>query len=109
MPHPPASAESNDRRRTRRHRRPAVLPGTLTTRTRCGTPLRLQRRPAPLHGPYRQWTRKIAGQDHRAIAHLRPARDYQAWIDNDRRLRELLAQLEALGAAAFEADPRWNR
>ena len=31
--------------------------------------------------------------------------DYQAWIDNDRRLRDLLARLEALGAAAFEADP----
>ncbi len=28
---------------------------------------------------------------------------------NDRRLHELLTQLEALGAAAFEADPRWER
>jgi hypothetical protein len=28
---------------------------------------------------------------------------------NDRRLRELLARLEALGTAAFEADPRWQR
>jgi hypothetical protein len=36
-------------------------------------------------------------------------RDYQAWIDNDRRLRDLLARLEALGAAAFDADPRWER
>jgi hypothetical protein len=36
-------------------------------------------------------------------------RDYTPWIDNDRRLRELLAQLEALGTAAFEADPRWKR
>jgi hypothetical protein len=26
-----------------------------------------------------------------------------------RRLRELLARLEALGAAALEADPRWER
>ena len=34
--------------------------------------------------------------------------DYQAWIDNDRRLRELLTRLEALGAAALEADPRWQ-
>jgi hypothetical protein len=33
-------------------------------------------------------------------------RDYQAWIDNDRRLRDLLARLEALGAAAFDADPQ---
>ena len=36
-------------------------------------------------------------------------RDYTPWIDNDRRLRELLARLEALGTAAAEADPRWNR
>jgi hypothetical protein len=32
-------------------------------------------------------------------------RDYQPWIDNDRRLRDLLARLEALGTAAFDADP----
>ena len=35
--------------------------------------------------------------------------DYQPWIDNDRRLRELLTRLEALGAAALDADPRWKR
>ena len=35
-------------------------------------------------------------------------RDYQAWIDNDRRLRELLARLEALGAAALDTDPAGN-
>ena len=29
--------------------------------------------------------------------------------DNDRRLRELLARLEALGTAALDADPRRNR
>jgi hypothetical protein len=33
----------------------------------------------------------------------------QAWVDNDRRLHELLTRLEALGIAAFEADPRWDR
>jgi hypothetical protein len=37
------------------------------------------------------------------------AAQHQAWIGNDRRLRELLARLEALGIAAFEADPRWQR
>jgi hypothetical protein len=44
-----------------------------------------------------------------AIASSDQHRDYQPWIDNDRRLHELLDQLEALGAAAFEADPRWER
>ena len=32
--------------------------------------------------------------------------DYQAWVDNDRRAHELLAQLEALGVGALEADAR---
>ncbi len=35
--------------------------------------------------------------------------DYQRWIDNHRRIRELIAQLELLGLAALEADPRANR
>ncbi len=64
--------------------------------------------PPRLHGPYWQWTRKIAA---RTICRwLSPGQqhDYQAWIDNDRRLRDLLAQLEAPGAAALEADPRWQ-
>jgi hypothetical protein len=33
-------------------------------------------------------------------------RDYTPWIDNDRRLHELLTQLETLGTAALDADPR---
>src|SRR5216684_1028116 len=57
-----------------------VLPGSITRRrTRC---------------------RLLSPEQHH---------DYQAWIDNDRRLRELLARLEALGAAALDADPRWQR
>jgi hypothetical protein len=34
---------------------------------------------------------------------------HQPWIDNDRRLHALLTRLEALGTAAFEADPRWQQ
>ena len=34
---------------------------------------------------------------------------YRPFIDNDRRLRELLARLEAIGLAALEADPRTRR
>jgi hypothetical protein len=64
-----------------------VLPGSITERrTRCG------RRNCAC-----RWL--TAEQHH----------DYQAWIDNDRRLRELLTRLEALGTAALEADPRWDR
>jgi hypothetical protein len=35
--------------------------------------------------------------------------DYQPWFDNHRRLRQLIAQLEALSLDIAEADPRWNR
>src|ERR1051326_1951731 len=61
-----------------------ILPGSITERrTRCG-------------------------RSNRAC-HADPPRDYQPWIDNDRRLHELLSRLEALGTAALDADPRWER
>jgi hypothetical protein len=85
-----------------------VLPGSITQRrTRCGRAnCACHAAPPRLHGPYWQWTRKIAAKT--ICRWLSPAQhdDYQAWVDNDRRLRELLARLEALGAAALEADPR---
>ena len=88
-----------------------VLPGSITERrTRCGRDnCACHADPPRLHGPYRQWTRKIAAKT--VCRWLTPDqhRDYQAWIDNDRRLRELLARLEALGTAAVDADPRWKR
>ena len=56
-----------------------------------------------------QWTRKVAAKTICRWLSPEQHRDYTAWIDNDRRLHELLARLEALGAAALEADPRWNR
>jgi hypothetical protein len=88
-----------------------VLPGSLIQRrTRCGRAgCACQADPPRLHGPYWQWTRKVAART--VCRWLSPDQhhDYQPWIDNDRRLRELLARLEALGTAAFEADPRWQR
>jgi hypothetical protein len=88
-----------------------ILPGSLTQRhTRCGREnCACHADPPRLHGPYWQWTRKIAART--VCRWLSPAQreDYQAWIDNDRKLRDLLAQLEELGAAALDADPRWQR
>jgi hypothetical protein len=87
-----------------------VLPGSITQRrTRCGRDgCACRADPPRLHGPYWQWTRKIAART--VCRWLSPAQreDYQAWIDNDRRLRDLLTRLEALGTAALEADPRWQ-
>jgi len=88
-----------------------ALPGTLIERrTRCGKPnCRCSADPPRPHGPYWQWTRKVAGKTICRWLSPDQQHDYQAWIDNDRRLRELLTRLEALGAAALDADPRWQR
>jgi Family of unknown function (DUF6788) len=88
-----------------------VLPGSITQRrTRCGRPnCGCHADPPRLHGPYWQWTRKIAAKTICRWLSADQHDDYQPWIDNDRRLRELLTRLEALGAAALEADPRWER
>ena len=88
-----------------------VLPGSITQRrTRCGRGnCACHAEPPRLHGPYWQWTRKIAAKTVCRWLSTAQREDYQPWIDNDRRLRDLLARLEALGAAALEADPRWKR
>jgi hypothetical protein len=88
-----------------------VLPGSITQRrTRCGRRnCACHADPPRLHGPYWQWTRKIAAKTICRWLSPEQSRDYTTWIDNDRRLRELLARLEALGAAALDADPRWTR
>jgi hypothetical protein len=88
-----------------------VLPGSITQRrTRCGRRnCGCHADPPRLHGPYWQWTRKVAAKTICRWLSTGQHHDYQAWIDNDRRLHELLTRLEALGAEAFEADPRWER
>jgi hypothetical protein len=88
-----------------------VLPGSITQRcTRCGhRNCACHADPPRLHGPYWQWTRKVAAKTICRWLSASQHHDYQAWIDNDRRLRELLARLEALGAAALDADPRSHR
>jgi hypothetical protein len=88
-----------------------ALPGTLIERhVRCGQPgCRCHADPPVLHGPYWQWTRKVAG---RTITRLVPddqLDDYRQWLDNDRRLRALVAELEALTLAIADADPKSKR
>ncbi len=88
------------------------LPGSLVERrTRCGnTRCRCHADPPQLHGPYLTWTRKV---DNKTITrtlspeqadHLRPL------LDNARRLRELVTELEtlALGHVHKEPTPETN-
>ena len=88
-----------------------ILPGSIAERrTRCGRRnCACHADPPRLHGPYWQWTRKVAAKTVGRWLTADQNRDYAPWIDNDRRIRELLDQLEAFGTAAFEGDPRWNR
>jgi hypothetical protein len=83
-----------------------ALPGTLADRmARCGRPgCRCHADPPRLHGPYAEWTRKIAGKTvtrHRSPAELA---DYQPLFDNAKKLRALLADLQDLTLQIIEAD-----
>ena len=88
-----------------------ALPGTLADRmTRCGHPgCRCHADPPQLHGPYHQWTRRKNGKTATRILSDDQLADYGPWFDNHKRLRELIADLEALSLEIAESDPRWNR
>jgi hypothetical protein len=88
-----------------------VLPGTLTERlTRCGhANCRCHGDPPALHGPYHQWTRKVEAKTLTRIFSDEQLDDYRTWFDDERRLRSLVGDLEALSLAIVEADPRWQR
>jgi hypothetical protein len=85
-----------------------VLPGTINQRQmRCGkTGCACHADPPRLHGPYWQWTRKLAKKTVGRYLNSTQASDYQEWIENDHRIRELLSALEAIGIAHLEAEQR---
>lgn len=78
-----------------------ALPGTLIQRhVRCGwAGCRCHADPPALHGPYRQWTRKSGGKTVTRLVPDDQVNDYRQWLDNHRRLRELVAELEDLTLA----------
>ena len=88
-----------------------ALPGTLIERhVRCGKPgCRCHADPPVLHGPYWQWTRKVAGKTITRLVPDEQLDDYRQWLDNHRRLRALVAELEALTLAVADAGPRRKR
>ena len=61
--------------------------------------------PPEPHGPYYQWTRKVAAKTVGRWLSPEQAADYERFVENHRRLKELLGRLEAIGLAALEADP----
>jgi len=88
-----------------------VLPGSITSRlTHCGrSGCKCMADPPQPHGPYWLWTRKVAAKTVGRWLSADQVSDYESWIANHRRLRELTARLDAIGIAALETDPRTSR
>jgi hypothetical protein len=85
------------------------LPGSLVEQMRaCSTPgCRCHRDPAHLHGPYRLWTRKVAGKTVTKVLTEEQYERYRSWIDNARRLHELVTELEQLGVVTMAVEQDW--
>lgn len=87
-----------------------ALPGSIVRRsTACGSPgCRCQADPPVLHGPYLSWIRKRDGKP--ITRKLTPEQEqrYQTWFDNNRRLRELVAELQTLSVQAIEDAEGWQ-
>ena len=78
--------------------------GSVTRRyTYCGTTgCRCHAEPPQPHGPYYQWTAKVNGKTVTRRLSEAEAELYQEWIDNDRRMRRLIAQMRQVAAKAAE-------
>jgi hypothetical protein len=102
----PAQHAARDRIAAELARAGYALPGTLTVRSyACGKPnCRCHASPPRLHGPYAEWTRKIAGKT--VTRRLTPAElaEYQPLFDNAKKLRALLAELQDLTLDIIETD-----
>jgi hypothetical protein len=85
-----------------------VLPGTLLQRSlRCTKAgCRCHADPPHLHGPYWYWTRKVNAKTVSRVLSPEQVVDYQPWFENERKLRALVHELEALGLDIVDADPR---
>ena len=82
------------------------LPGSLVERrTRCGNPgCRCQADPAQLHGPYLTWTRKVDNKTVTRTLNTEQADRLRPLLDNARRLRELVSELEALALSNIDPE-----
>jgi hypothetical protein len=86
-----------------------ALPGTINTvMNRCGKPnCACHHDPPRLHGPYITWTRKVNGKT--VTRRLTPEQleRYQPWFENNRRLRQLITELETLSLDTAEHAEGW--
>lgn len=87
-----------------------VLPGTLNVvANRCGkSNCRCHADPPQLHGPYLTWTRKVAGKTVTRRLTSEQANRYRPWLAADRRLRQLVAELETHSLEVAERAEGWR-
>lgn len=81
-----------------------IAAGSITHRhTRCANPnCRCRADPPQMHGPYWQWTAKVDGKTVTRRLSQTEAELYQEWIDNDRQLRAITAQMREVAAEASD-------
>ena len=81
-----------------------IAAGSITRRhTRCANQsCRCHGDPPQLHGPYWQWTAKVEGKTVTRRLSQTEAEIYQEWIDNDRQLRAITAQMREVAAEATD-------
>jgi hypothetical protein len=81
-----------------------VSAGSLVHRhTSCGKEgCRCMADPPQLHGPYWQWSRAIGGKTVTKKVTDAQVPLYEEWIDNRRRLRKLIAEMEAVSERATD-------
>lgn len=82
------------------------LPGSLVERrTRCGnTGCRCHADPPQLHGPYWTWTRKVDNKTVTRTLTTEQAERLRPLLNNARRLRELVSELETLALGHIDHD-----
>ncbi len=87
-----------------------ALPGSIEVRrTRCGKAnCRCKAEPPQLHGPYIVWTRKVNAKTVTRVLTAEQAEDYRPMLDNARRIRELVTELQDLTLQLVETDDRWH-
>ena len=88
-----------------------ALPGTLTVRaSSCGKAnCRCKSDPEARHGPYAYWTRKVGSTTKTRVLTDDQLEDYRQWLDNARRLNELVAELYELSVSVVDEDQRGLR
>ena len=81
-----------------------ALPGSLTSRTtRCQRPgCHCHASPPILHGPYPTWTHRAGGRQVTRTLTPAQASQLRPLINADRRLHQLVRELEALTLAAIQ-------